>query len=67
MTLLVSKTKIDKDMAQLLGRWRSDTDTMFRYLHPTPSRTHHQRFRPPHIFHAEYTLVPGQHVHCHCP
>ncbi len=31
MALLVSKTKIDKDMTQLLGQWRSDT--MFRYLH----------------------------------
>ena len=59
MALLVSK--VDPDIIQLLGRWRSDE--MFRYLHLTaePIMKHFAK----RMLTADYTLAPHQHVPSH--
>ena len=59
MALLVSK--VDTDVIQLLGRWRSDA--MFRYLHIQAEPITRDFARR--MFQADYTLVPGQLVPCH--
>ena len=59
MALLVAK--VDPDIIQILGRWRSDE--MFRYLHLTaePIMKHFASK----MLNAEYTLAPSQLVPCH--
>ena len=54
MALLVSK--VDPDMIQLLGRWRSDE--MFRYLHLTAEPITKDFARR--MLTADYTITPGQ-------
>ena len=59
MALLVSK--VDTDIIQLLGRWRSDE--MLRYLHLTAEpimRTFAQK-----MLNADYTISPNQLVPMH--
>ena len=59
MALLVSK--VDTDIIQLLGRWRSDA--MFRYLHLQAEPITKDFARR--MFQADYNLVPGQLVPCY--
>jgi hypothetical protein len=59
MALLVSK--VDTDMIQLLGRWRSDE--MFRYLHLTAEPITKEFARL--MLTADYTISPGQLVPSH--
>jgi len=59
MALLVSK--VDTDIIQILGRWRSDE--MLRYLHLTAEpimRNFAQK-----MLNADYTISPHQHVPMH--
>lgn len=58
MALLVSK--VDPDIIQLLGRWRSDE--MFRYLHLTAEPI--MRNFASRMLQADYTIAPGQLVPC---
>ena len=59
MALLVAK--VDTNVIQILGRWRSDE--MFRYLHLTaePIMKHFAAK----MLNADYTLAPSQLVPCH--
>ena len=59
MDLLVSK--VDPNIIQILGRWRSDE--MLRYLHLT-AEPFMKKFAKK-ILHANYTLAPFQLVPCH--
>jgi hypothetical protein len=60
MALLVSK-KVDTDIIQLLGRWRSDE--MLRYLHLTAEPIMHNFAQQ--MLNADYTLSPHQLVPMH--
>ena len=59
MALLVAK--VDPDIIQILGRWRSDE--MFRYLHLTAGPIMKNFARR--MLHADYTIAPSQLVPCH--
>ena len=59
MALLVAK--VDTNIIQILGRWRSDE--MFRYLHLTAEPIMKQFASK--MLNADYTLAPSQLVPCH--
>lgn len=59
MALLVAK--VDTNIIQILGRWRSDE--MFRYLHLTAEPIMKQFAAK--MLNADYTLAPSQLVPCH--